>query len=43
MSKADTIQLVGFLSIALGVLLWSVPVGLVVLGLLMVLISMGTD
>lgn len=40
MVKADAIQLCGFLAIALGVLLWSIPVGVVVLGLVLVLVSL---
>jgi hypothetical protein len=42
MVKADAIQLSGFLAIALGVLLWNIPVGLVVLGLVLVVVSLGS-
>lgn len=40
MVKADAIQLCGFLAIALGALLWNIPFGLVVLGLVLVLVSL---
>ena len=36
----NAIQLCGFLAIAAGVLLWSIPAGLVIAGLFLVLVSL---